>query len=47
MLVFNRVASEHRDLKLGNILAHFMNGVIMDSQFEESVQPHDDDDEEN
>ncbi|KAL2525333.1 Fasciclin-like arabinogalactan family protein [Abeliophyllum distichum] len=46
MLVVNRVASEHVDLKLRNIIVHVMNGVIMDSEFEESVQPNDEEEEE-
>ncbi|KAL2526172.1 Fasciclin-like arabinogalactan family protein [Abeliophyllum distichum] len=40
MLVVNRVALEHVDLKLKNIIAYVMNEVIMDSKFEESMQPN-------
>lgn len=38
-LVVNGVKSDYIDLKLSNILVHVMDGVIMDSEFEESVQP--------
>ncbi|KAF4386129.1 hypothetical protein F8388_016381 [Cannabis sativa] len=46
MLVVNRVRSEKVDIKRNKIVVHVMDGVIMDAEFEESVQPDDDDDEE-
>ncbi|KAG8390094.1 hypothetical protein BUALT_Bualt01G0047700 [Buddleja alternifolia] len=45
MVVVNGVVSEKVDLKMGNILVHVMDGVIMDAEFELSVQPDDDEDE--
>ncbi|CAK9148963.1 unnamed protein product [Ilex paraguariensis] len=39
MLVVNRVRSEGVDLKRRKIVVHIMNGVIMDKEFEQSVQP--------
>lgn len=47
MLVVNRVISELTDLKFGNVLVQVMNRVIMDPEFEESVQPNDDEGDEN
>ncbi|XP_043719057.1 uncharacterized protein LOC122666978 [Telopea speciosissima] len=38
-LVVNRVSSEQVDLRKGEIVVHIMNGVIMDAEFEQSVQP--------
>lgn len=38
MLVVNRVRSERVDLKKGNIVVDIMDGVIMDAEFEQSVQ---------
>ncbi|KAK2637289.1 hypothetical protein Ddye_032081 [Dipteronia dyeriana] len=37
-LVVNRVRSEKVDLKKGKLLVHIMDGVIMDAEFEQSVQ---------
>ncbi|CAA0841541.1 Fasciclin-like arabinogalactan family protein [Striga hermonthica] len=45
MVVVNGVVSEAVDLKLGEILVHVMNGVVMDAEFELSVQPEGEDDE--
>ncbi|KAA8534105.1 hypothetical protein F0562_031702 [Nyssa sinensis] len=39
MLVVNRVRSERVDFWKGEIVVHIMNGVIMDAEFEQSVQP--------
>lgn len=38
-LLVNRVESERLDLKKGKIVIHIMDGVIMDAEFEQSVQP--------
>ncbi|KAJ4971946.1 hypothetical protein NE237_005045 [Protea cynaroides] len=38
-LVVNRVSSYRVDLRKGEIIIHIMNGVIMDAEFEQSVQP--------
>ncbi|KAL3652232.1 hypothetical protein CASFOL_001913 [Castilleja foliolosa] len=45
MVVANGVVSEKVDLRMGEILVHVMNGVVMDAEFEQSVQPEDDDDD--
>ncbi|CAK9173584.1 unnamed protein product [Ilex paraguariensis] len=45
MLVVNRVRSERVDLKKGQIILHIMNGVTMDKEFEQSVQPDDNEEE--
>ncbi|KAL6503742.1 hypothetical protein OROGR_025665 [Orobanche gracilis] len=42
MVVVNGVVSEHVDLKMGKVAVHVMNGVVMDSEFEQSVLPEDD-----
>lgn len=42
MLIVNRIASEMVDLRRGKIVVHVMDGVIMDSEFEQSVRPEDD-----
>ncbi|KAL6977446.1 hypothetical protein U1Q18_026246 [Sarracenia purpurea var. burkii] len=39
MLVVNRVRSERVDLRKGKMVVHIMDGVIMDAEFEQSVQP--------
>ncbi|KAJ4720010.1 FAS1 domain protein [Melia azedarach] len=39
MLVVNRVKSERVNLKKGKIIVHLMDGVIMEADFEQSVQP--------
>lgn len=41
MLIVNGVRSEHVDLWKGKIVVHIMDGVIMDAEFEESVQTDD------
>ncbi|PON69061.1 FAS1 domain containing protein [Parasponia andersonii] len=46
MVVVNRVRSERVDVKRKNIVVHVMDGVIMDAEFEESVQS-DKDEEDN
>ncbi|TXG49910.1 hypothetical protein EZV62_025785 [Acer yangbiense] len=38
MLMVNRVRSERVDVKKGKLLVHVMDGVIMDAEFEQSVQ---------
>lgn len=45
MLVVNRIRSERMDLKRGEIVVHIMNGVIMDADFEQSVQSDDTEEE--
>lgn len=40
-LMVNRVRSEQVDLRKGKIVVHVMNGAIMDAEFEQSVQPDD------
>lgn len=42
----NRVRSEQVDIKKGMIVVHVMDGVVMDADFEQSVQATDDDEEE-
>lgn len=44
-VVVNRVRSERVDLKRGEIVLHIMDGVIMDADFEQSVQPDDEDED--
>ncbi|KAH7537523.1 uncharacterized protein LOC107413809 [Ziziphus jujuba] len=39
MLVVNRVRSERVDLRKKEIIVHIMDGVVMDAEFEQSVQP--------
>ncbi|PIM99088.1 hypothetical protein CDL12_28419 [Handroanthus impetiginosus] len=46
MVVVNGVVSQQVDLKMGNVLVHVMDGVVMDSEFEQSVQPEEDGEEE-
>lgn len=45
MVVVNGVVAEHVDLKMGNLLVHVIDGVVMDAEFEQSVQPEDDGEE--
>ncbi|KAK6145466.1 hypothetical protein DH2020_022286 [Rehmannia glutinosa] len=45
MVVVNGVVSEQVDLKMGKVLVHMMDGVVMDAEFEQSVKPEDDDEE--
>ncbi|PIA32107.1 hypothetical protein AQUCO_04500006v1 [Aquilegia coerulea] len=40
-IVVNRVHSARVDLRKGEIVVHIMNGVIMDADFEQSVEPDD------
>ncbi|XP_031255593.1 uncharacterized protein LOC116113586 [Pistacia vera] len=46
MLVVNRVKSERVDLKKGKIVVHIMDGVIMDADFEQSVLPDNNEEDE-
>lgn len=46
MVVVNRVRSERVDCKRKKIVVHVMDGVIMDAEFEESVQPDKDEEDE-
>ncbi|GLT89146.1 hypothetical protein SLE2022_071440 [Rubroshorea leprosula] len=39
VLAVNRVRSEKVDIRKGKIVMHIMDGVIMDAEFEQSVQP--------
>ncbi|CAK7325821.1 unnamed protein product [Dovyalis caffra] len=39
MLVVNRIRSEKVDLRRREIVVHIMDGVIMDAEFEQAVQP--------
>ncbi|KAG8651442.1 uncharacterized protein LOC110619228 [Manihot esculenta] len=41
MLVVNRIRSERVDVRRGEIVVHIMDGVIMDAEFEQAVQPDD------
>ncbi|KAK4436538.1 hypothetical protein Salat_0817500 [Sesamum alatum] len=45
-VVVNGVVSVQTGLKMGNVLVHLMDGVVMDAEFEQSVQPEDEDEEE-
>lgn len=45
MLVVNRVRSQRVDIKKKEIIVHVMDGVAMDAEFEESVQPYNDDEQ--
>ncbi|XAR71950.1 hypothetical protein NMG60_11018411 [Bertholletia excelsa] len=45
MLIVNRVRSEHVDIQQGKIVVHVMDGVIMDAEFEQSVQPDNDEED--
>lgn len=45
MVVVNGVVAEEVDLKIGNVTVHVMDGVVMDSEFEESMLPDENDDE--
>lgn len=44
-VVVNGVVSEEVDLRIGEITVHVMNGVVMDSDFEQSVRSDDEEDE--
>lgn len=39
MLVVNRIRSERVDIRRREIVVHIMDGVIMDAEFEQAVQP--------
>lgn len=39
MLVVNRVRSKRVDIRMKESIVHIMDGVVMDAEFEESVQP--------
>ncbi|OWM69981.1 uncharacterized protein LOC116196926 [Punica granatum] len=41
-VVVNGVQSKRVDIKKGDIVVHVMDGVVMDADFEQSVQPDDD-----
>ncbi|KAK4778167.1 hypothetical protein SAY87_018354 [Trapa incisa] len=41
VIAVNGVRSEHVDIKKGEIVLHVMDGVVMDADFEQSVQPDD------
>ncbi|CAN1257083.1 hypothetical protein LINPERPRIM_LOCUS9513 [Linum perenne] len=43
MLVVNRVAAERVDIRRNKMVVHVMDGVLMDAEFEQSVQPDEDD----
>lgn len=45
VLVVNSVRSERVGVEKGEVVVHTMDGVIMDAEFEQSVQPHDDEQE--
>lgn len=42
LLMVNGIVSEMVDIRRGKIVVHVMDGVIMDSEFEQSVRPEDD-----
>ncbi|KAG6433315.1 hypothetical protein SASPL_104924 [Salvia splendens] len=44
-VVVNGVVSEEVDLRIGEIIVHVMDGVVMDAEFEQSLRPDDDDDD--
>ncbi|OMO97014.1 hypothetical protein CCACVL1_04709 [Corchorus capsularis] len=44
-LVVNGVKSDKVDIRRGKLLVHIMDGVIMDAEFEKSVQPDFDEDD--
>ncbi|KAH6757244.1 hypothetical protein C2S53_010301 [Perilla frutescens var. hirtella] len=44
-VVVNGVVSEEVDLRIGEIIVHVMDGVIMDAEFEQSVRVDDEGDE--
>ncbi|EEF35492.1 uncharacterized protein LOC8270435 [Ricinus communis] len=39
MLIVNRIRSERVDVRRREVIVHVMDGVIMDAEFEQSVQP--------
>nr|XP_043634930.1 uncharacterized protein LOC122606026 [Erigeron canadensis] len=45
MLVVNRVRSQRVDIRKGEMVIYVMDGVIMEAEFEQSVRPNDDEDE--
>lgn len=45
MLVVNRVRSQRVDLRKKELIVHVMDGVVMDAEFEQSVQPDNEEDE--
>ncbi|XP_057788916.1 uncharacterized protein LOC131005835 [Salvia miltiorrhiza] len=45
-VVVNGVVSEVVDLRIGKTVVHVMDGVVMDAEFEQSVRPESDDDDE-
>lgn len=45
VLVVNRVRAKQVDINRGELVLHIMDGVIMDSEFEQSVKPDEDEDE--
>lgn len=45
MLVVNRIRSERVDLRKKEIVVHVMDGVVMDAEFRQSVQPDNEEDE--
>ncbi|KAI3873754.1 hypothetical protein MKX03_009839 [Papaver bracteatum] len=44
-LVVNRVRSKRLDLRKRDMVVHIMDGVIMDAEFEQSVQPENEDED--
>lgn len=46
MLVVNRVRSQRVDIRRKEIVVHVMDGVVMDAEFEESVRPDNDEEDE-
>lgn len=45
MLVVNRVRSQRVDLRKKELIVHVMDGVVMDAEFEQSVQPDNEEEE--
>lgn len=45
-MIVNRVRSERMDMRKGEIVVHIMDGVIMDSEFEQSFLPDESEEEE-
>ncbi|EYU41264.1 hypothetical protein ABFS82_06G135700 [Erythranthe guttata] len=44
-VVVNGVASEKKGLRKGSVVVYVIDGVLMDAEFRQSVQPDDDDDD--
>ncbi|KAJ8443881.1 hypothetical protein Cgig2_032705 [Carnegiea gigantea] len=45
VLVVNRVRSEVVDIRKGEVVVHVNDGILMDTEFDRAVRPHDDEEE--